>query len=257
MRLSPEQLRRRENQIFVQLERDHECRGRLYRDGVPSPDIYCRQPLRILFAFREPNMKNEPYALDMRKEVSDPALRPLRNGRRIPHSPTCWWNAKAGLFAHAVAAVIDGESEGAAYERFDDLVKHGRWNHGVLNRFAYMQIKKIGGGGTSRTAEIERFAKKHFLVLRKQVDLYRPHVVIGCGTWGGSPARLLKTLVLRGGEEHKTKKTGAAYWHYGANEFPRVLIEQYHPSARKSPTDLYWDVWWSIREVVELVKTEC
>ena len=40
-----------------------------------------------------------------------------------------------------------------AIEAFDQFARGG-WNHAVVNRFAYVQIKKVGGGGRSNVHEI-------------------------------------------------------------------------------------------------------
>ena len=82
MNLTPRELTARENAILDALEHsaaDRTFLGKLYRDGVPTPASYLKQPVRVLFAFREPNMRGVPYALDMRDEVRE---RPLVRGHR-------------------------------------------------------------------------------------------------------------------------------------------------------------------------------
>ena len=59
MRLSPQTLTAKENALFDALARKTAFRGRLYRDGVPTPEAYLAQRVRVLFVFREPS-----YALD-------------------------------------------------------------------------------------------------------------------------------------------------------------------------------------------------
>jgi len=103
-------LRTRESAIFNLLERETTFTGKLYRDGIPTPRVYLAQRVRVLFVFREPNMGGVPYAHDMRDEVSDVRFRRLGpDGVRMDVSPKSWWNAKAGMFAHAVAAALDAE----------------------------------------------------------------------------------------------------------------------------------------------------
>ena len=111
MTLTPRQLGARENAILDALEHipgDKTFLGKLYRDGVPTPQVYLAQRVRVLFVFREPNMRGVPYPLDMRDEVSDEFFRPLgRDGTRQERSPKSWWNGKAGMFAHSVAAASE------------------------------------------------------------------------------------------------------------------------------------------------------
>ena len=197
-KMTPQALRTREDSVLDALENrqgDRTFRGRLYRDGVPSPEVYLLQPVRVLFVFREPNMpKQRPH--DMREEVRDHFFRPITaDGRREERSRRGWWNAKAGLFAHAVAAALDGEPWKSAFHRFCEF----DWNHEVVNRFAYVQIKKVGGAGTANAAEIRQHAEKYRDLIAQQITLYQPNLVLGCGVGSDSPARLLCDLVLLGG----------------------------------------------------------
>lgn len=246
MMLRPQTLTAKENSLFDALARKGEFRGRLYRDGVPSPEIYLAQRVRALFAFREPNMGGTPYALDMRDEVRDEQFRPLGcDGTRLDRSLKCWWNAKAGLFAHAAAAALEGEPAKKAFRRFSQ----GGWNHEVVNRFGYVQIKKIGGAGTSNPAELRAHAMKYADILQQQVQLYRPHLVLGCGVGGGSPAQLMAAHVLPDGQERRTEKSGATWWEFSAASRPRALVQLWHPARRGDRWTLYKDVWVSVREV--------
>ena len=92
--LTPRQLTAKENALFDRLEHAPHgtFRGTLYRDGVPTPARYLAQPIRVLFVFREPNMRGIPYAHDMRDEVGDEHFRPLRKRKRLDRSPRGWWN---------------------------------------------------------------------------------------------------------------------------------------------------------------------
>src|SRR5688572_9771384 len=107
--LTPNELTAREDALFDALERDSTFARKLYRDGVPSPSPYLGQRVRVLFVFREPNLRGVPLAMDMRDEVCDKQFRPLREGKREERRVTCWWNSKAGMFAHAVAAALEGK----------------------------------------------------------------------------------------------------------------------------------------------------
>lgn len=239
VKLNPNQLRAREDAIFHALEHapgDETFLSRLYRDGVPTPETYLAQRIRILFVFREPNMRGKAYALDMRDEVNDVRFRPLgRDGTREERSAKSWWNWKAGMFAHAVAAALEQEAWTAAFARFCS----GGWNHDVVNRFAYIQIKKVGGGGTSKADEICSHAAKYAITLKQQIDLYRPHLVLGCGVGRDSPARLLATHVLVKGREAVTGDTGATWWEFPATARPKAMVQLWHPARRGLRSELY------------------
>lgn len=245
--MTARELTAREDAIFDALERDPTFRGRLYRDGVPTPESYLAQRIRVLFVFREPNLRGMAYAHDMRDEVRDLRFRPLaQDGAREERSSTCWWNWKAGMFAHAVAAAIDGEAWPDGLARF----RRGGWNHEVVNRFAYVQIKKVGGGGTSNADEICAHAAKSAETLKAQVALYGPELVLGCGVGRDSPAQLLAKHALVGGQQKRTNSTGTTWWAFPPDARPRAIVQLWHPARRGSQAELYQDVWDSVREVV-------
>ena len=186
----------------------------------------------------------------MRDEVRDERFRPLgRDGTRQHRSPSCWWNAKAGMFAHAVAAALDSDAAREAFGRF----ARGGWNHRVVNRFAYVQIKKVGGTGISNSEELRAHATKYADVLQQQVQIYRPDLVLGCGVGGGSPAQLMAANVLPDGQERSTTKSGATWWQFSAAGRPRALVQLWHPARRGDRWTLYEDVWVSVREVARSV----
>lgn len=256
MKLTPSELSAKEDEIFRALEYaqdDETFLDRLYRDGVPTPQAYFAQKVRVLFVFREPNMNGKAYAHDMRDEVSDVRFRPrAQDGTREDRSAKSWWNSKAGMFAHAVAAALEREVWTKAFARFGK----GGWNHEVVNRFAYIQIKKVGGGGTSNAAEICAHAAKYAMTLKHQVDLYRPHLVLGCGVGRDSPARLLAAQALAGGRESVTRETGATWWEFSSAARPRAIVQLWHPARRGLRSELYQDVWSSVREVVQKIRLD-
>ena len=161
---------------------------------------------------------------------------------------SCWWNRKAGMFAHAVAAALDGTPAKQASARFEALIKGGGWVHDVVNRFAYIQIKKVGGGGTSNAREICDYAARYGDTLKRQIELYQPGLIIGCGVGKASPARLILPF-LGTGSENTASTTGAAWWRFDTAWGQTVVIQQYHPAKRGSTSALYEDVWSSVREV--------
>ena len=61
MKLTPDELRTRENAIFDALEHaqnDETFLNRMYRDGVPTPKAYLAQRVRVVFVFREPKRQH-------------------------------------------------------------------------------------------------------------------------------------------------------------------------------------------------------
>ena len=249
------QLRRREAAIFRELERRRDFSGILYRDGVPSPTLYLRQRPRVMFAFREPNMGGVPRASDMRREVSHSQFQPLLDGHREARSPSCFWNAKAGLFAHAVDSALRDRTPTVTYREFERSLAAGAWFHEVVNRFCYIQIKKVGGAGSIDAREVVRHAREHGDVLVEQVRLYEPGLIVGGGIGPASPAALLASI-LGADDERVAPSTGATWWLWRAPWGPVGLIQQWHPSRRGSKSDLYVDVARSVADVWRSLRLE-
>ena len=160
-----------------------------------------------------------------------------------------WWNRKAGLFAHAVAAAMDGQGWASGLRDFEST----QWHHRTVNRFAYVQIKKTGGGGVSDPAALRLHAERYADVLEKQLSIYRPHLVLGCGVGSGSPARLLDRFVLPGGAMQTAKATGATWWEFESPKNPRALVQLWHPARRGVQAGTYKDVYATVREVARAV----
>jgi hypothetical protein len=76
--MTPSMLTEREEQIFKCFLKNLSARtikGVFCRDGVPEPDVYLHQGLRVVFVFREPNEGNKPHSYDMRAQIRDSGFR--------------------------------------------------------------------------------------------------------------------------------------------------------------------------------------
>lgn len=199
-------------------------------------------------------MNGAPTAADMRQEVSHRQFQPLIDGRRDERLPSCFWNAKAGLFAHAVTSALEGLSPETACQDFERRLAAGEWFHEVVNRFCYIQIKKVGGVGSINAREVVRHAKQHADVLSEQVHLYRPSLIVGGGTGSASPAALL-AAILGADDKRAAPSTGATWWQWRAPWGPVGVIQQWHPSRRGSRSELYVDIARSVSDVWRAVRT--
>jgi hypothetical protein len=229
--------------------------GKLYPDGVPRPDIYTKQAVRVVFVFREANLGNRPCDVDMCAEVRDPQFRQSRNGRLgKPGRRLAWWNNKVGSFGHAVLTSLKGVPPPQAFATFDRLRSDERWRaHDFLFPFGFVQIKKVGGGGRSNDEEIEAHASAYAHVLTKQLTLYKPNLVVACGLGGKSPAKLLRKYVLTGAAtEHWTRDGRFLWWRFRDGAQPAALLEFLHPSSRASRRARYISLATAVRDIVKV-----
>jgi len=145
---------------------------------------------------------------------------------------------------------LAGRSPEHGFTQFDALIRKGHRAHEFLFPFGFMQIKKVGGSGESKGDEIEAHARKYSDVLRQQLVLYEPHVVIACGLGDRSPARLLRKHVLTRAADERSTVNEYTCWHYAEAARPRALLQFKHPSSRRSRSELYCALAAAVADVV-------
>jgi uracil-DNA glycosylase len=149
-----------------------------------------------------------------------------------------------------VLAAINATSETHSYEAFRERLDAGTRSHDVLFPFAFMQIKKTGGAATAKRTALEEHARSYGPWLNRQLALYDPDLIIGCGLGGGSPARLLRQYVLTHAAEERHAANRFTWWRFADTDRPRAMLEFYHPSARGSREKMYRKLVAATREIV-------
>ncbi len=192
----------------------------------------------------------------MRAEIRDPEFRKHRNGQfGSPGSVRGWWNNKVGLFAHAVDAAVGNVQNGrASFASFNELIAQGERLHEHLFHHGYMQIKKTAGGGVAVSNQIVAHASSNNDILRAQIQLYRPTLLIGCGLPPASPARLLNEHVLSNNADRRTTSEGFIWWKLGEQSPCKALLEFRHPSFRGSKEDTYCKLLTAVRDVIRTAR---
>ncbi len=240
----------REEEIFNKLRRQEDFADGLFRDGAPRPDVYEQQSYKVVFVFREPNLEGENFDLDMRAQVrNEDPNDPLRSAP----SARGWWRGKVGAFAHAVQHSM---SERDVEERFQDFcaLRDSSPREAPVDYlfpFAFMQVKKRGGGGVQHAGEVYYYTRRYRHELAAQLGIYQPDLVVGCGRGQSAPADLIRDLVLpqHFGEERQTR-SGFRWWRASAAAGrPGALLEYNHPSARTSRLALYRELAEAVAEI--------
>ena len=214
-------------------------KGKLYRDGVPKPDVYLAQRVKVVFVFREPSMGDDPWEVDLRQQINDEEMRAFSDDTyRKAQSIRGFWNGKVARMAHATLGALAGRSPSEAFAEFQERLRHKQRSHDVLYPFGFMQIKKVGGGSVAKGEVVEAHARDYGDILKRQIALYEPHIVIACGLGGRSPARLLRNYVLTDSAVERPAH-GLNWWRFSATNRPMALLEFSHPSSRGSHEELY------------------
>lgn len=109
-----------------------------------------------------------------------------------------------------------------------------------LRKIAAVNIKKTPGGATADAGGLHRFALENGEFIRRQLDLYRPNLIVGCGS-GVSDVFF---EYIYGAPEWRKTVRGTSYVALGSATY----FDYYHPAARVSARLLYEELIDSVRE---------
>lgn len=153
-------------------------------------------------------------------------------------------------------------SNGAIPQTWDNVA---RWTEGILNlekdfdweylsgdndlrrdkylkKIASINLKKTPGRHTSIAKEISMGAKNNKEIIKKQVDIYQPNIIICCGTSG-----LFVRDCLESGLTWQMTSRGIEYMILDNT----IIVSFSHPEARVADQYLYYALIDAIREILE------
>src|SRR5207247_2267740 len=92
-----------------------------------------------------------------------------------------------------------------------------------------MNLKKVGGGGSSNWGEMVKVARAHNAFLLRQIEIINPGIIILGLSWGELIEELIKDV--------EWKKSGHGI--FICKWKGCRVINFYHPSARNAPSAAY------------------
>ena len=202
-------------------------------DGVPNPLAFDSSPTRALFILKEVNIPDLSKDFDLRLQLAT--------------EPHPWWR-KMGSWCAAISAKQDDTPDWKDLESYsdddtmanDELIKR-------LAPFAFMQLNKTGGGGTSEDEQLRGSAEANQKYILDQIGIYQPDIIIGCGT-GDILFNLFNSL----GKVAEAKLTSRGVYysdHKLSDKKVTTLIHFSHPSARVPRNLLCYGLLDAYREV--------
>ncbi|MBO1906559.1 hypothetical protein KHP60_16045 [Microvirga sp. 3-52] len=216
-------MREIENALFDRWV-DHRYPGFL-KDGAGKD--FASQSFRIVYLLKE--------------AVCEPATDPLIRFK--------WWDYRDFMNGGGQAATWNNLSrwtahllDGASYGDVADMRKEQRTR--LQRRIAAVNLKKIPGTSTSDMSEIEHFALEDAQFLREQLSIYRPDLIVACGTFEIAERVLNLTPADR-------VKWGERHFHRRHPDFG-VLTSFWHPQSRLSKKKLFR----SFTEMVAALKAD-
>jgi len=155
---------------------------------------------------------------------------------QLETDPHPWWSTVANWCA-AMSACPETP-------RWSDLGQVAAKD--CLERFAFMQVKKSVGAGSVREDTLIDFARRDADMIREQLRIYRPHVIVGCGI-----GKILASIL----EGTKWRQTQRGVWYVectlDVNLPTSYLIDYMHPSARAMKSVVCFGLLDAYREIID------
>lgn len=215
--ISMTSITKQENDLFQKWEialRRHGADGGFYSDGVPFPEDYEKSYVRTIFVLREPNFEESD------RNRPDDLRERLQNG---DDSARRWWVQRLGYLCAGITSCWNGIYDSAPSDRFSRAED--------LRPFGFIQLKKTPGGGKSICKELEHTAARDREMIREQLGIYKPQVIIACGLGRCSTFRLLRDVVFSTDDNVPFMTMLSRECVKITARQPFYLLATYHPSA--------------------------
>ena len=197
------------NSLFEKWESSNkDYTGRFIRDGIIDESIFeAPGNKKLLIIAKEPNYQDDG-SWDFRD----------------------WWKTKLQFsFSIRLAEWAYGiENNFPIYSKIQDNQDE---QLKAIHKMAFMNIKKIGGNGTSDQDKLMDFAIRDHGFIRKQIEIIEPEIIVLCLSWGKLEDSLFPEI--------KTEWKDCGYDIFVASYKGVKYISFYHPSARNAPAAAY------------------
>lgn len=212
--IHPEDLLRQENKLFdVWL---NQVEG-FIPDGCANPYKYCCAPVKLLFVLKEVNGGKN---WDLRTF--------MKNGARKRT-----WN----VVARWTENIFNLNNN---YLWHDFLDGNDDRRNRMLSQICAINLKKTPGKFVANSNEIKDAVVYNKAFLKKQLELYKPDIIILCGT-----EEFYKILIEN---QPQWKMTSRGIWYY-IDKNDTIVIDYLHPEARTKACLLHYGLIDAIREI--------
>ena len=221
MALTVESLERAEEEIHEEWQRRFEQRALKgpYRDGAFHPPTFLQQPIRIVFLMKEVNADREVNAWALRDVVGSG-----------DHGTT--WN----LVCYWADGILQG---GAGWRELPDATK--AYRKATLDKAAVVNVNKGVGGPVADNDFLWTCAVADGDLLRRQILIYDPHLVVACGT-----GAITEAAVFNAPWQSWQKPERGCRWLRPGETWP-IIADCHHPNARLRHSALHADLLDGLR----------
>lgn len=191
-------------------------------DGVPDEAQYTSAPCRIMYVLKEVNGGSGWSLCDHM----------ISGGRDREHDPT-WDNIarwSEGIF-NLPEELPWSQLENDCWSRRER----------ILPKICAVNVKKTSGSYVSDSREIYESAIDNADILKKQLELYAPDMVICCGTEDAFVNACFRD------KELDWQMTSRGIWYFRDKDMPVISFS--HPAARVRDCYLYYALLDAVREI--------
>lgn len=190
------------------------------RDGVVDHEVYWKSKNKVLFLLKEVNGGKD---WDLREFLHE-------GGRK-----QTWDNVTRWIIG------INNLDRDITWEEIESISEEQRQE--ALRQIAVVNVKKVSGGHTSVKEQIANAAENNSEMLRHQIDMYEPDIII-CGGTDGSYFNNISEY-----DNPNWKQTKRGIW-YVIEPSGRIIISYSHPEARVKDCLLYYGLVDAVRDIL-------
>lgn len=198
---------------------------KIIEDGVSDEEEYISAAFRIMYVLKEVN-GGSGWSL----------CEHLRNGGRQQRHDATWDN-----IARWTEGILHLDRE-IPWSELEENCESRRSR--MLRKICAINVKKTSGGCVSDEKEIYEFARNDADILKKQMEIYAPDIVICCGTTGALTDACFSDKKI----EWKMTTRGVGYFIKGKMR----VVSFSHPAARVKDCYLHYALMDALREILSV-----
>lgn len=209
-------IKEKEKILFEKLKTENHS---IVTDGIVDENQYLSSKYKILYVMKEVNGGED---WDLRKFLYD-------GGRSQTWDNVARWTQ----------GILNLDKE---YNWEDLLVNNDERRKTYLKKIGSINLKKTGGGYTSVDKEISKAAMENREIIKKQIELYNPDIIICCGTAGNFANSILDLKEIK----WPMTQRGVEYIKYKE----KTILSFAHPEARIRDAYLHYALVDAVREIL-------
>ena len=199
------------------------------KDGVVNEENYKKANVKVLYILKEANGGKNKTWQDKGSKNGD-----LRNYLNKHANRWQTWN-NVVRWQYGIENLNNDDSWKQVFRVKPNFRKE------YLRHTAVINLKKLAGNQDSNMNEILKHANVNKELLKQQIALYQPNIVI-CGGTGN----IVKEIGLFEGLDKWEKSERGVFYYTAKNK--TIIVSYKHPGAREAKNKMFFDIIKTIKE---------